>query len=220
MLDYLQENFLSWSKGNKTRFYNNIAKNILPNKEVNAIKGKFLYFISFKLMILIFSFILGKISRLIRKYEETKKHNNQSGVDRKDWCWYDQLDEIFGTRENINPSFLANRSTDIIEEEAEINKESQVKKENNKKQKGKNNVEVISMAIVEMNQSREKIWEQKMLWEKEKLEKSHELERERIEAEKEKWAYEKERSITERERAKMEFELRMKELELRYQKKN
>ena len=37
-----------------------------------------------------------------------------------------------------------------------------------------------------MNQSREKIWEQKMLFEKEKLEKSHELERERIEAEKEK----------------------------------
>ena len=41
------------------------------------------------------------------------------------------------------------------------------------------------MAIVEMNQSREKIWEQKMLWEKEKLNKSHELERERIEVEKE-----------------------------------
>ena len=220
MLDYLKENFSSWSKGNKTKFYNNIAKSILPNKEVNAIKGKFLHFISFKLKILIFLFVLGKLSRLIKKYEDIKKHNNQSGVDRKDWCWYDQLDEIFGTRENITPSFLANKSTDIIEEEAEANKESQVKKENHKKQRGKNNVEVISMAIVEMNQSREKVWEQKILWEKEKLEKSHELERERIEAEKERWAYEKEREITERERAKMEFELRMKELELRYQKKN
>jgi hypothetical protein len=49
LLDYLKENFSSWSKGNKTKFYNNIAKSILPNKEVNAIKGKFLYFIFFKL---------------------------------------------------------------------------------------------------------------------------------------------------------------------------
>jgi len=121
---------------------------------------------------------------------------------------------IFSTCENITPSFLANKLTSVTEEETET------KKENCKKQKGKNNVEVMSMAIVEMNQSRERIWEQKMMLEKEKLEKSHELERERIEAEKEKWAYEKERAITERERAKMEFELRMKELELRYQKKD
>jgi len=42
-----------------------------------------------------------------------------------------------------------------------------------------------------------------MLWEKEKLDKSHELKRERIEVEKERWAYEKEREITERERAKI-----------------
>ena len=166
MLDYLKEHFSSWAKENKTKFYNNIAKSILSNKEVNAIKGKFLHFISFKSKILIFLFVLGKLSCLIKKYEDIKKHNNQSGVDRKDWCWYDQLDEIFGIRENITPSFLANRSTDIIEdieEAVEANKENQVKKENHKKQKGKNNVEVILMAIVEMNQSREKIWEQKML---------------------------------------------------------
>ena len=121
---------------------------------------------------------------------------------------------IFGTRENITPSFLANKSTDIIEEVAEI------KKENCKKQKGKSNVEVMSMAIVEMNQSRERIWEQKMMLEKEKLEKSHELERERIAAEKEKWAYEKEKAKAEREQAKMEFDLKMKALELKFQKKD
>ncbi|CAB4380275.1 unnamed protein product [Rhizophagus irregularis] len=34
------------------------------NKEANAIKGK--------------------LSRLIKKYENVKKHNNQSGVERKD----------------------------------------------------------------------------------------------------------------------------------------
>ena len=152
--------------------------------------------------------------RLISRYENIKKYNNQSGVERKDWYWYDKLDMIFGTRENITPSVIANKSTtDIIEDEV-------VKKESYKKLKGKNNIEVMSMAIVEMNQSRERIWEQKMKFEKEKLDKSHELEKERIEVEKEKWAYEKERAIAERERAKMEFELRMKELELKYQKRN
>jgi len=134
-------------------------------------------------------------------------------VERKDWYWYDKLDIIFGIRENITPSFLANKSTDIIEE-------TEIKKESCKKPKGKNNVEVMSMAMVEMNQSRERIWEQKMNWEKEKLEKSHELEKERLEIEKERWAYEKEKTKTERETAKMEFELRMKELELRYQRRD
>lgn len=53
LLDYLKENFSSWSKGNKTKFYNNIAKNILQNKEANAIKSKFFLFISFKLKVII-----------------------------------------------------------------------------------------------------------------------------------------------------------------------
>jgi len=52
---------------------------------------------------------------------------------------------IFGIRENITPSFLANKLTSVTKEETET------KKENCKKQKGKNNVEVMSMAIVEMN---------------------------------------------------------------------
>ncbi|RGB37474.1 hypothetical protein C1646_756798 [Rhizophagus diaphanus] len=70
-----------------------------------------------------------------------------------------QLDEIFGTCENITPSFLANKSISIIDDE-----ETEIKKEGHKKQKSKNNVECLK---------------------KEKLEKNHELERERIEAEKE-----------------------------------
>ncbi|CAB4403009.1 unnamed protein product [Rhizophagus irregularis] len=138
LLDYLQENFTSWSKGNKTKFYNNMVKNILPNKDAIAIKNK--------------------IAHLIRKYESVKKYNNQSEVERKDWEWYDMLDIIFETRENISPSFLANnnKSTDIIE----------TKKVNNKKQKNKNNYEVMTEAITEMNQTREKIWEQKMMLER------------------------------------------------------
>jgi len=132
-------------------------------------------------------------------------------VERKDWEWYDKLDIIFGTRENISPSFMANKSTDIINEEIET------KKVNNKKQKNRNNVEVITEAITEMNQTREKIWEQKMMLEKEKLDKSHELEKERLKIEQERLAYERER---ERERMKMEFDLKVKELELKYQRKD
>ena len=49
------------------------------------------------------------------------------------------------------PSVIANKSADIIEDEVEV------KKESCKKLKGKNNVEVMSTAIVEMNQSRE-VW--------------------------------------------------------------
>jgi len=55
LLDYLQENFSSWSKGNKTKFYNNVAKNILPNKEANAIKSWLLFILKIKDFNLIFS---------------------------------------------------------------------------------------------------------------------------------------------------------------------
>ena len=43
LLDYLQENFSSWSKGNKTKFYNDMVKNKLLNKETSAIKSKILF---------------------------------------------------------------------------------------------------------------------------------------------------------------------------------
>lgn len=125
---------------------------------------------------------------------------------------------IFGTRENIAPSFLANKSTsDKIDDTEE---ENEVKKVGNKKQKVKSNVEVMATAIVEMNQTREKIWEKKISIEIEKMNKNFELEMERIGAEKERWAYEREKEERERERMKMEFELKMKELELKYQRRN
>ena len=104
---------------------------------------------------------------------------------------------IFGVRENITPSFLANRETGMFEEEA-----VEIKEDKKQKQKPKNNIEVMATTIAEMSQVQERIWEKKMI-----------LEKERLEVEKERWAYE-------RERSKMEFELRMKELELRLQKKD
>ena len=33
LLDYIQENYSAWSKGNKSKFYNNMVNNFLPNKE-------------------------------------------------------------------------------------------------------------------------------------------------------------------------------------------
>ncbi|GES94478.1 zinc finger and SCAN domain-containing protein 29-like [Rhizophagus clarus] len=128
LLDYIQENFLAWSKGNKTKFYNDMMKNVLFNKEANAIKSK--------------------LARLIKMYESIKKHNNQTGNERKDWCWYDKMDMIFGVRENITPSFLANKETGTLIEEEIV----EIKDENKKqKHKSKNNVEVIAMAIAEMS---------------------------------------------------------------------
>jgi len=59
---------------------------------------------------------------------------------------------IFGIYENITPSFLVNKSTDIIKEEA-----VEIKKKSYKKQKTKNNVEVIAIAITEMGQIHERI---------------------------------------------------------------
>ena len=92
---------------------------------------------------------------------------------------------IFGIRENISPSVLANKETGIGIEEIEI------KKEDHKKQKPKNNVEVMAVAMTEMSKTRERIWEKKM-----------EMEKERMEVERERWAYE-------RERSRMEFDLRI-----------
>ncbi len=95
---------------------------------------------------------------------------------------------IFGTHENITPSFLVNKSTGIIEEEA-----VEIKKESYKKQKTKNNIEVIATAIAEMGQTHERIWKKKMSLEQERINKNHELEKERLDVEKERWAYERQK---------------------------
>ncbi|CAB4440762.1 unnamed protein product [Rhizophagus irregularis] len=40
LLDYIKENYSAWSEGNKTRFYDDIAKNVLPKKGGMSIKSK------------------------------------------------------------------------------------------------------------------------------------------------------------------------------------
>jgi hypothetical protein len=133
-------------------------------------------------------------------YSEVKKHNEKSGEARKDWVWYEKMDRLFGTRENIAPSFIANRSTDNEDDEP-LNIETKFPK----KQK-KNNVDSIAVAISTMSESRERVWDKKIELEREKMEKSHEVEMKRLEVEQQKWKFEM-------EKIKMEHELKMKEME-------
>lgn len=172
------DNFDEYKRGNKSKMFNEMSANILKNKEPNAIKSK--------------------LTRMIKTYSEIKKHNEKSGVERKDWEWYEKMDSIFGTRENIVPSFIANRNT-VEKEEVIINEP--------KKQK-KNNVDSIAIAITTMSETKEKVWEKKIELEREKMEKTHLIELNKLEVEKQRWEFE-------REKMKMEFELKLKEMEFR-----
>jgi len=111
--------------------FNKILANILKNKELNAIKSK--------------------LTRIIKTYGNVKKHNKKTGAERKDWVWYEKMDNIFGIRENILPSFIANRNTDIEEEES-LNSESKLPKKLKK-----NNVDSITFAIIIMSKTRKRV---------------------------------------------------------------
>ena len=160
-----------------------MSKSVLKNKEPVAIKSK--------------------LSRMVKTYSEVKKHNEQSGIERKDWEWYNKMDNLFGTRENISPSFLANKSTDVENEEYLDNESKPVKKSK------KNNVDVIAAALSTMSETRERVWDKKIELEKEKMV----IELSKLEVEKQKWEFE-------REKMKMEYELRLKEMELRLHNQN
>lgn len=136
---------------------------------------------------------------MLVKYENVKKQNNQTGSERVDWKWFDIMDRIFGCRENINSSFLSNDSTEFISDEEE-------KKVKNTKRK-KNSVESLVDIMNNINQSKNKLAEQKFELEREKMNKEYKLQSERLEVEKQKWEYE-------REQAHMRHELLMKQIEL------
>ncbi len=155
-----------------------MAANVLKNKESAAIKSK--------------------LSRMIKTYGEIKRHNEQTGVERKDWEWFDKMDSLLGSRENISPSFIANRFTDVENEETLGSESKSCKKLK------KNNVDTIAAAISTMSESRERVWDKKLELKKEKMA----IELSKLEVEKKKWEFE-------REKMKMEYELRLKEMECR-----
>jgi hypothetical protein len=167
-----------------------MSTKMLTNKKPNAIKSK--------------------LARMIKTYSDVKKHNEKSGESRKDWVWYEKMDRLFGTRENIAPSFIANRATDVEDEEF-VSSEPK----SSKKQK-KNNVDTIATAISAMSESREKVWDKKIELEKERMEKNHVVEMKRLEIEQQKWEYEKEKMKLEQmklEQMKLDHELKMKDIE-------
>jgi len=178
LIQYISDNFEDYRRGKKVKLFNEISTNVLKNKESNAIKCK--------------------LARMLKTYSDVKKHNEKSGVERKDWKWFEKMDSLFGTRENISPSFIANRSTIGIEESEEGSGGGEPKY--SKKLK-KNNVDTIAVAISAMSESRERVWDKKIELEREKMEKQHVLEMNRLEIE--------------RERLKMEHEQKMKEIEIR-----
>ncbi|CAB4423733.1 unnamed protein product [Rhizophagus irregularis] len=65
LLQYIEDNFDEYRKGNKSKLFNAISANVLKNKKSNGIKSK--------------------LSRMIKMYSEVKKHNEKSGEARKDW---------------------------------------------------------------------------------------------------------------------------------------
>lgn len=129
-----------------------------------------------------------------------KKQNDKTGSDRIDWKWFDQMDKIFGCRENINPSFISNDSTGYISDEVEIKTEKITKKK-------KNSVESFVDIMNNISQSKLKLSEQRLELEREKMDNEFKLQKEKMEIEKQKWEYE-------REQSRMLHELAMKKLEL------
>ena len=149
LIQYIADNFDEYRRGNKTKMFNEISANVLKNKEPTAIKSK--------------------LTRMIKTYSDVKKHNEKSGVERRDWEWYEKMDGLFGTCENISPSIIVNRFTNIEDEES-LNS-----KPNISKKLKKNNVDTIAVAISNMSEARERVWERKIELEREKMEKNHSI---------------------------------------------
>ncbi|CAJ0751004.1 17902_t:CDS:2, partial [Entrophospora sp. SA101] len=87
LIAYLDENYKNWSSGNKNKFYQAlIDKNLLAGKNNEQIKNK--------------------LNKLRNSYLKEKKSTNKTGSAPTKWKWFDKLDKIFGTRENVTLSDL------------------------------------------------------------------------------------------------------------------
>lgn len=188
LLDYLEDNFDKYQRGKKSDFYALVSKNVIKSKTAESIKGR--------------------LNRLLDKYVKVKQQNNQSGSERIDWKWMEKMDGIFGCRENVSPSYLSNEKTGYISDEANETK-NVVKIEDDKRviKKKKNNVESLVDVMSNVYQTKIKISEQRLEFEREKMNNDYKLQVQRLEIEKQKWEYE-------REQSKMQHELMLKKLDL------
>jgi len=158
LLNHIQENYSAWSSGNKTKFYEAMANNVLSQYTSEQIKNK--------------------IGGLLRRYDSVKQKNNKTGAARVDWKLYDHMDEIFGHRETTTPSFLSDSSMVNIDS-MDMKQEKTERK--NKKQTTSNS---LGDAILAMNLSREKMWEKKYELQERELEIKKDLEQQKLEIEK------------------------------------
>jgi hypothetical protein len=145
LLNHIQENYSAWSSGNKTKFYEAMANNVLSQYTGEQIKNK--------------------IGGLLRRYDGVKQKNNQTGAARTDWVLYDRMDEIFGHRETTAPSFLSDSTIVDIDS---MNMKQEKTETKNKKQK--TTLNSLGDAILAMSLSREKMWEKKYELQEKELE--------------------------------------------------
>ena len=50
--------------------------------------------------------VRNKLNKMVKKYENLKNDQNTSGESSKVWVHFEQLDRVFGCRDNINPEYV------------------------------------------------------------------------------------------------------------------
>ncbi len=186
LLNHIQENYSAWSSGNKTKFYEAMANNVLFQYTGEQIKNK--------------------IRGLLRRYDSVKQKNNQTGASRTDWRLYDRMDKIFGHRETTASSFLSDNTMVNIDS---MNIKQEKIETKNKKQK--TTLNSLGDAILAMSLSREKMWEKKYELQEKELEMKKDLEKQKLEVEKEKAQAE-----VDKLKLQLEHERQLKELEYKH----
>ena len=215
LLKFLEENFASYKK-NKSNFAKKVSAQLFSGKPWEQIKNK--------------------LSRLVTKYNNIKEKENQTGQEAQaKWKWFERMDILFGTRENHNPGFLVDgfsKETELFNNFEEKEKEKEIKEESPNKSNSSIKKwklppqDSLAEAILSMSNTKQVVWEKRLTFESEQLEKRQKVEKETREAEisvkREELAIERLRNDTlqkkmefDIEQSRMKFQLRMKELDIK-----
>ncbi|PKY62481.1 hypothetical protein RhiirA4_489009 [Rhizophagus irregularis] len=82
LLSYLEDNYEKLQQGKKAAVYNSISTEVIKTKTSASIKGR--------------------VQRLLVKYENVKKQNNQTGSERVDWKCDKEEKEVKNTKRKKN----------------------------------------------------------------------------------------------------------------------
>ena len=135
MLDFISENYKKWCN-HKNKVYEDLVKSkVLPDQDIGQVRNK--------------------INKLHRKYFDERKEYNKTGVSLFTWEWYERFDELYGHRENANPSYISDsiviykeieKYDEILVNDVKVKEE--VKKTNNSSKKHKSNImDTLSSAL-------------------------------------------------------------------------